>query len=134
MSSDDHPVREVLTKVIQDAAINPAQVKELERFVREDWIIDHDEAKFLFRVNQALGCNEDDCAEWTKFFVTSICRFVVQDLDTPGEIDATEGDWLAEMLETFSVANDSENALILELQNTTTSIGGKLGQRIQSLE
>lgn len=134
MGSENHPVREVLKLVVQEAAISTGQVQELERFVREDWVIDEDEAKLLFRVNQALGCNEDNCSEWTKFFVTSICRFVVMDMNTPGEIDESEGNWLAEMLDEFSVENDSEQALIMELRKTTTSIGGKLGERIQSLD
>ena len=129
---ENHPVREVLQNVVQNAAINADQVKQLEQFVREDWVIDENEAKFLFRVNKALGDNEDDCPEWTQFFVTSISRLVVMDMNTPGEIDETEGDWLAEMLDEFSIDNDSEKKLIFELQKTTSSIAGKLGQRIQS--
>lgn len=134
MGSENHPVREVLIKVLQDNAINADQVKGLERFVREDWVIDGDEATLLFRVNKAIGCNEDQCAEWTQFFVTSISRFVVMDMNTPGEIDESEGDWLAELLDEYSVDNKSEKALIFELQKTTSSIGGKLGQRIQSFD
>lgn len=132
MGMENHPVREVLQNVVQNAAINADQVKQLEQFVREDWVIDENEAKFLFRVNKALGDNEDDCPEWTQFFVTSISRLVVMDMNTPGEIDETEGDWLAEMLDEFSIDNDSEKKLIFELQKTTSSIAGKLGQRIQS--
>lgn len=108
MGSENHPVREVLEKVVEEKTINPDQVKDLERFVRKDWVIDEEEAKLLFRVNRALDGNEDDCAEWTDFFVTSISRFVVLDMNSPGEIDEPEGDWLADMLDEFSVDNDAE--------------------------
>ena len=134
MGSENHRVREVLKDVVEQRTINPDQVKELERFVREDWVIDENEAKFLFRVNHALDSNEDDCAEWIQFFVTSIARFVVLDMNSPGEIDEAEGDWLADMLDEFSVDNDAEKKLIFELQKTTTSIAGKLAQRIQSTD
>jgi len=131
MVAEDHPVREVLKNVVADAAINADQVRELEKFVREDWIIDDREAKFLFRVNHALGDNQDDCPEWTRFFVYTIARLVVLDMNTPGQIDEAEGDWLGEMFDEYSVGNDSELALIAELQKTTTLIAGKIGQRIQ---
>jgi hypothetical protein len=134
MGSENHPVREVLQKVVQDAAINADQVKELESFVNADWVIDEDEAKFLFRVNKALGDSKQVCPEWTQFFVMSISRFVVMDLNTPGEIDEAEGDWLADMMNEFSIDNESEQKLIFELQKTTSSIGGKLGKWIQSFE
>jgi len=132
MDSENHPVRNVLQKVVQDAAINADQVKELEEFVNADWVIDQDEAKFLFRVNRALVDSEHICREWTEFFVTSISRFVVMDLNTPGEIDEAEGDWLADMMNEFSIDNESERKLIFELRKTTSSIGGKLGTWIQS--
>ena len=134
MGSENHPVREVLKQVVQDTEINADQVKELARFVKQDWVIDQDEAKFLFRVNEALGSNHDDCPEWSQFFVTSISRFVVMDMNSPGEIDEAEGNWLAEMLDEFSVDNESEKKLIYEIQKTTSSIGGTLGQRIQSFD
>lgn len=134
MGSENHPVREVLRNVVKNAEINAEQVKELEQFVRKDWVIDEEEAWLLFRVNKALGSDHLECPEWTEFFVSTISRFVVMDMNSPGEIDEAEGDWLANMLEEYSVDNDTERKLIYELQKTTTSISGKLGQRFQSLD
>jgi len=131
MVAEDHAVREVLKKVVADAAINAEQVQELENFVRQDWVIDQDEAKFLFRVNHAIGEYDENCPQWTKFFVTSIARMVVFDMNTPGQIDTAEGDWLGEMFDEFSVGNESESALIADLKKTTSSISGKIAQRIQ---
>jgi predicted transcriptional regulator len=131
MSTDDHPVREVIKEIVGDQTISAEQVRTLEKYVKEDWVIDQNEAKLLFRMNKALKSNHDDCPEWTKFFVTSISRFVVMDMNSPGEIDETEGDWLAEMLDEYSVENASEKQLILEIQKCTTSIKGKLGERIE---
>ena len=134
MGIDNHPVREMLHKIVQEAAINADQVRELERFVKEDWVIDKDEAKLLFRINRALDDSENICSEWTQFFVASISRLVVMDMNSPGEIDESEGDWLADMMNEFSIDNESEQKLIFELQKTTSSIGGKLGSWIQSFD
>ncbi|MFK7766262.1 MAG: hypothetical protein AB8B55_03390 [Mariniblastus sp.] len=133
MVAENHPVREVLKKVVADGSINAEQVKELEQFVKGDWVIDEQEAKFLFRVNQALGSNHDDCSEWTDFYVTSICRLVVMDMNSPGQIDSEEGDWLSSMFDEYAVENDSQKKLIFELQKSTTSIEGKLGERLDSI-
>ncbi len=133
MVSENHPVREVLKKVVADTSINANQVRELEQFVKGDWVIDEQEAKFLFRVNQALGSNHDDCPEWTDFFVTSISRLVVMDMNSPGQIDEEEGDWLAGIFDEYSVDNESQKKLVFELQKSTTSIGGKLGKQLDSI-
>ena len=134
MGIDNHPVREMLQKIVQEATINADQVRELERFVKEDWVIDEDEAKLLFRINGALEGSDNICPEWTQFFVASISRLVVMDMNSPGEIDESEGNWLAEMMNEFSIDNESEQKLILELQKTTSSIGGRLGSWIQSFD
>jgi len=55
MGSDNHPVREVLRDIIESSSISAEQVKTLEDFVRQDWVIDKDEAKLLLRVNHALN-------------------------------------------------------------------------------
>jgi len=131
VNSDNQPVRDVLKEVLADQSINAEQVRELEKFVGKDRVIGQNEAKFIFRINQALGSNHDDCVEWTQFFVTTISRFVVMDMNSPGEIDESEGDWLAGMLDEYSVGNHSEKSLLLEIQKCTTSIKGRLSERIQ---
>ncbi len=130
MSSEKHPVRDVIEEIIGDQAINANQVQTLEKFVKADWIVDSDEAKLLFRINKALGSNHDDCPEWTEFYVATISRLVVMDMNSPGEIDESEGDWLVEMLDEYAINNLSEKKLILEIKKCTTSIKGKLSERI----
>ena len=92
MVAEDHPVRKLLREVVSATVVSCEQVAILEDFVRKDWVVDRKEAHLLFRVNEALGSNHDDCPEWVNFFSTTICRFVVMDMNTPGEVDETEGD------------------------------------------
>ena len=131
MGSEDHPVREIIQQVVESTRITADQVRSLEDFVKADWVVDHEEAKFLFKVNRALGQNHDDCPEWTEFFVRTVCRLIVMDMDTPGHIDEEEGDWLDEMFTSFAVDNDSEHALLAEIRKTTTQVDGKFAARLQ---
>ena len=131
---DSHPVREVISQIVDSKSINPEQVDRLEKFVAEDWVIDQDEVHLLFRINQSIGPKDEDCPSWTKFFISSVSRLVVMDMNTPGQIDEAEGNLLAELLDQYATANETENQLLWDLRNTTSSIGGKLADRIQSFE
>ncbi|MDB4640937.1 hypothetical protein OAF56_04810, partial [Pirellulaceae bacterium] len=57
---------------------------------------------------------------------------IIFDMNSPGEIDAEEGDWLASMLDKYSIGNDSEKQLLTEIQKLVSSVQGKLGDRIQT--
>jgi hypothetical protein len=131
MVSEDHPVRKLLAEVVKATVVNAEQVAILEDYIKKDWVVDQKEAHLLFRVNEALGSNHDDCPEWADFFVTTITRFVVMDMSTPGEIDEIEGDWLEEMLVECAVGNIAERRLIADIKKTTTSIKGKVVHRFQ---
>ncbi len=131
MGSANHPVRNILKEIFFFFSINAEQVKYLEDFVRQDWVIDKTEAEQLLRVNHSLNQNDESCPEWSAFFVTSISRLIIFDMNSPGEIDEEEGDWMASMLDKYSIGNKSEKQLLLEVKKLTSSIKGKLGDRIQ---
>ena len=132
MSADNHPVRNVLKEIFDSSFINAEQVKHLKDFVLQDWVIDQTEAEQLLKVNHALGQNDENCPEWSGFFVNSISRLIIFDMNSPGEIDAEEGDWLASILDKYSIGNDSEKQLLTEIQKLVSSVQGKLGDRIQT--
>ncbi|MDA7918352.1 hypothetical protein N9Z44_03960 [Mariniblastus sp.] len=134
MGSANHPVRDVLKEIFDSSSINAEQVKVLEDFVRQDWVIDKTEVEQLLRVNHSLNQNDENCPEWSAFFVASISRLIIFDMNSPGEIDMEEGDWMASMLDKYSIGNNSEKQLLLEIQKLTSSIKGKLGDRIQPNE
>ena len=63
MGSANHPVRNVLKEIFDNSSINAEQVKYLEDFVRQDWVIDKTEAEQLLRVNHSLNQNDESCPE-----------------------------------------------------------------------
>ena len=131
MGSANHPVRNVLKEILDSSSINAEQVKCLENFVRQDWVIDKTEVEQLLKVNHSLNQNDENCPEWSTFFVASISRLIIFDLNSPGEIDAEEGDWMASMLDQYSIGNKSEKQLLIDVQKLASSIQGKLGDLIQ---
>ena len=125
---------EILNRILEDGKVDAEEVSALEAMVNGDWVVDRDEVELLFRVNHAIGNKDEECPQWSKFFVATVTRLVVNDLDTPGEISEDEGNWLGEVLEANRVQNDSEKKLIFEIQNTTTKILGKLADSMAPFE
>ena len=122
---------EILEKIMKDGTVDSQEVTALENMVNADWVVDQNEVELLFKVNQAIGDNDEDCPEWTKFFVATVTRLLVADMETPGTIDTEEGDWLGNLFEQNAVGNKTEKDLIYEIQNTTTSINGKISELIK---
>ena len=125
---------EILEKIMKDGVVDKREIDALERLVKADWVVDRHEVELLFKVNKAIGENDDQCPGWTRFFVATVTRLIVADMETPGTIDADEGDWLGEVFEAHSVGNDTEKQLIYDIQNTTTSVSGKISKLMKPFE
>ena len=125
---------EILEKIMQDGKVDVQEVNALENMVKADWVVDHHEVELLFKVNNAIGDNDEACPQWTKFFIATVTRLLVADMDTPGTIDTEEGNWLGNVFEKYSVGNKTENDLMHEIKNTTTAIHGKIGEVIKPYE
>jgi hypothetical protein len=123
---------ELLRTIVESKAIDASQVDSLQKMIHADWVVDHDEGEWLFRANHALGGAGDQCFEWPQFFSENICRLITRDLDSPGEIDQKEGDWLGQMLETYSCGNETEQRFLAELRRSTTSVAGKAAEFLNS--
>ena len=53
------------------------------------------------------------------------------DMNTPGEINDSEGDWLADMFEAHAADNSTQKRLVEELRNISGKIGGRIGEQIK---
>ena len=128
MSDDKLTANEVLQQIISTKKVTAADVKILSDKVKENWKIDLNEAEILFKVNKSI---DDACPEWTEFFVNSISQLIVMDMNTPGEIDDPEGDWLADMFQAHDAGNATQDSLVNELRDLSGKIGGRIGEQFQ---
>ena len=53
------------------------------------------------------------------------------DMNTPGEINDSEGDWLADMFQAHAADNSTQKRLVEELRNVAEKIGGRIGEQIK---
>ena len=129
MSNDDKlTADEVLRQIDSTKKVTAADVKVLSDKVNSNWKIGLGEAEILFKINKSV---DEACPEWTEFFVSSISRLIVMDMNTPGEINDSEGDWLADMFEAHAADNSTQKSLVEELRNLSGRIGGRIGEQIK---
>ena len=129
MSNDDKlTADEVLRQIDSTKKVTAEDVKILSDKVNANWKIGLGEAEILFKINKSI---DEACPEWTEFFVSSISRLIVMDMNTPGEINDSEGDWLADMLEAHGADNATQKSLVYELRRMSGKIGGRIGEQIK---
>ncbi len=88
--------------------------------------VDRAEADLLFDINDATTDNEGHDAGWTALFVEAISSHVLDDAESPNEIDEDEGDWLVGRIEGDDSYDVNEKALLANIKAKATKIDGKL--------
>lgn len=116
---------QILDFIKEGGSIDKKGIDALTGHLNADWIIDLNEAEFLFQVNAAIGSRDEESEEWPEFFKDNVSKLVLFDLHTPGEIDEAEGNWLADMLNKFGCQNQSEKLLVEYIRDNAKSIAGK---------
>lgn len=92
--------------------------------------VDRSEADLLFDINDATTDNEGHAPEWTELFVEAISSHVLDDAESPNEIDEDEGDWLISRVEGDGEYDANEKALLANIKAKATKIDGKLQFKI----
>lgn len=94
--------------------------------------IDRAEADFLFELNDATSGNANSPA-WKDLFVEALSKHVLEDEESPGEIDADEAEWLLKNIEGDGVYDDNEKALLAHLKANAKTLHTKLQNKIDML-
>jgi uncharacterized tellurite resistance protein B-like protein len=106
---------ELKESILADGVIDEAEVKQLREVLYADGTIDIEEAEFLFELNDAVS-GKDNHPSWETLFVEAISAFLLEDEQSPGEIDETEAQWLLEKIQGDGQLDKTEKALIQNLK------------------
>jgi len=124
----------LVAAVVADGVVDAAEVNELRAVFLEDGTIDREEADALFEINDAVSGNDND-ASYEPFFVETLASHVLEDEETPGVVDAAEGDWLADAIGADGDIDMAEQALLLNIKANATAIeSDKLNSLIAMVE
>lgn len=112
---------EIVRLVHSLGKVDSNAVQALEKHLQADWIVTIDEAELLFQIDRQVGRQDDNCPAWRSLFIEAISRFVVFDMNTPGEISAEEAEWLRRHLSPGSDLTPNEVQLLKHMRKHSTS-------------
>ena len=109
-------LEELKKSILEDGVIDAQEVEQLREVLYADGVIDKEEAEFLFELNDVVSGKEND-ASWEQFFVKVISDFLLEDENSPGEIDEEEAKWLLQKIQGDGQLDKTEQALLTNLKN-----------------
>lgn len=112
-------------EILADGVIDAKEVEELKAVLYEDGVIDKAEAEFLFDLNDAVS-GKLNHPSWGELFVEAISSFLLEDENSPGEIDADEASWLVEKLTSDGQIDENERSLLANLKQKSKSMPDSL--------
>ncbi len=111
----------IVKHFMEAGVVEPEAVEALEKRINSDWVISADEAEMLFQINQKVGDHDDHCPNWGDFYVHAITRYVVNDMNTPGEISNEEAEWIRKHIHADGNLTQNEVKLLRHIKKCTTS-------------
>ena len=118
-------LNEMKADLLADGIIDANEAKELEVVLYADGKIDEEEANFLFELNDAVSGKDNDPA-WNTLFVKAISSYLLDDENSPGEIDDVEAEWLYAKIKGDGQIDGLEKELLLNLKSQVKCFPAKL--------
>ena len=112
---------EIVKLVYSTGKVDSEAVQALEKHLQADWVVTIDEAELLFQIDRQIGRHDDNCPSWRSLFIEAISRFVVFDMNTPGEISAEEAEWLRKHLSPGNELTPNEVQLLRHIRKHSNS-------------
>lgn len=106
---------------LADGKIDAAEVKEIKATIYTDGKIDAEEADFLFELNDRCSTAEND-PSWSTLFINAICSYLLDDIQSPREIDKKESDWLLDKIGADGKIDRLELELLRKLASEAKSM------------
>lgn len=115
------PLAELAKDIIADGIVDADEVTKMKERLYADGVIDREEAEFLFNINDAVSGKANDPG-WKKLFVEALTSHVLEDEESPGEIDEDEANWLVQKIQADGQVDDCEKALLLSIKQKAKKI------------
>ena len=98
-----------------NSIISEAEVRQLHEVISADGGMDKEKANILFELKDAF-LDKKNHPSWEVFFVDSITSFLLDDEDSPGEIDDSEAQWLRAKIQYDGKLGKIDKALLRNLR------------------
>ncbi len=124
---------EIAKDILQDGIIDADELDKLRKRLRGGGKIDREKADFLFNLNDGVS-GKNNSPEWRGFFVGVIAEFLLEDENSPGEIDEEEGKWLIKKIDRDGTIDENEKELLRHLKKKARKMPEFLKEKIKTLK
>ncbi len=118
-------LEQLKNELLADGVIDANEVAELKAILYSDSKIDAEEAEFLFEINNAVS-GKANHAEWASLFIEAITSYLLEDENSPGEIDEEEAIWLFDKINGDGEIDETEKRLLLNIKSKAKSFPSNL--------
>ncbi len=109
-------LKELRRRIVSNGILDQNNVLELEQRLLNDGVgMTHEKANFLFDLKEGLSKHKV-CPEFSVFFVKAISGYLLEDQDSPGEIDESEAKWLRGKIQAKGHTDNADRTLLDELK------------------
>lgn len=105
-------MKTLLAAIVAQAFITTPQVKELNKLLFADGVIDREEMDGLFSVNDAITSSSKNSPAWGPFFAKAGAAHVLADDKTPGVLDEAEAGYLVGKIYGDNTVDQYERGLV----------------------
>lgn len=108
------PLAELATEILADGVIDADEVAKVRERLYADNVIDHEEADFLFQLNDGASGKKND-PSWKALFVEALTDHVLKDEKSPDVLDEDEAKYLIKKIESDGIVDDVELELLVNI-------------------
>ena len=116
---------ELKKSVLEDGIIDADEVNEIREVLFADGKIDKEEAELLFELNDAVS-GHNNHSSWKDLMVEAVSSFVLDDEESPNEIDDEEADWLIAKVQGDGQIDEIERAILDNIKKKAVKVSPKL--------
>jgi hypothetical protein len=116
--------------ILEDSVIDFGEVNKIKTIIygaggHSGAKIDKQEADWLFELNDAVSGNTNHDS-WEVLMVEAITKFLLEDENSPNEVDDNEADWLIGKIMKDGKMDSVESAILKSIKSKATKLSSKL--------
>lgn len=112
----DTDLRHIKNQIIENASLSDQDINSIESALYDEEGITLEKGVLLFDIKNALSKKGNIPAKFSDLFIEAICKLLLEDEESPSEIDDNEAKWLRAQIKRDGLVDDVETRLLAELR------------------
>ena len=112
----DKDLRQIKNQILEKSSCSNQDIDLIESALYDGEGVTLEKGVLLFDIKNGLRQKGDVPAKFSNLFIEAICKLLLEDEDSPSEIDDNEAKWLRAQIKRDGLVDDTEIKLLEELR------------------